>query len=109
VSVASLGVRRAPVRCDVSLGFGEAPLRPRALLVDWDGCLAIGNRLQPGAASLLSSWQGRVVIVSKHSTHLPHQIARILEDAGLAIPADRIPPCGYETIRIAPESHGAAQ
>lgn len=104
MSVASLGVRRAPVRCDASLGFGEAPLRPRALLVDWDGCLAIGNRLQPGAASLLSCWQGRVVIVSNNSTHLPHQIARILDDAGLVIPADRILLAGYETIRIAAES-----
>jgi len=102
VSVASLGVRRAPVSRDVA--FGELHARPRALLVDWDGCLAIGNRLQPGAVSLLSSWQERVVIVSNNSTHLPHQIARILEDASLAVPPDRILLAGYEAIRIAAES-----
>lgn len=107
MSVASLGVRRAPVSLSIGRNAGETDetsVRPRALLVDWDGCLAIGNRLQPGAAALLSCWQGRVVIVSNNSTHLPHQIAQILADAGLAIPADRILLAGYETIRIAAES-----
>ena len=55
MSVASLGVRRAPVSLSIGRNAGdtdETSVRPRALLVDWDGCLAIGNRLQPGAAQM---------------------------------------------------------
>lgn len=100
MSVASLGVRHAPV----SIHARETLAGARALLVDWDGCLSIGGRLQPGAARLLSRWRERVVIVSNNSTHLPHQIERMLKDAGVAVSSDRILLAGYETIRIAAEA-----
>ena len=70
-----------------------------ALLIDWDGCLSLGGRMQPGAIDLLDEWRDRVVILSNNSTHLPRQIGQMLKDAGLALPEERILLAGHETIR----------
>lgn len=72
-----------------------------ALLIDWDGCLSLGGRMQPGAIELLTEWQDRVVILSNNSTHLPRQISQMLKDAGLVLPDKRILLAGHETIRRA--------
>lgn len=41
--------------------------RAEAILCDWDGCLAIDNRLQPGVAEFLRG-AGRIAIISNNST-----------------------------------------
>ncbi|MHA6770134.1 HAD-IIA family hydrolase [Sphingobium ummariense] len=71
----------------------------KGLLLDWDGCVAIDNRVMPGAISLIARHAERVAIISNNSTHLPEDFAAILAQHGLAVPQDRIFMAGAEAIR----------
>jgi HAD superfamily hydrolase (TIGR01450 family) len=73
----------------------------RGILLDWDGCVAIGNRILPGARRFIAAFGDRVAILSNNSTHMPDAIAGLLADAGLAIARERILLAGTETIRWA--------
>jgi len=75
--------------------------RHAALLVDWDGCLAIGNRLLPAAVDFLRENQDRIAIVSNNSTDLPEDFSRVLARKGIAIPPQRIILAGSEALSLA--------
>ncbi|MFZ2979541.1 MAG: HAD family hydrolase, partial [Sphingobium sp.] len=59
----------------------------------------IGSRLVPGARTLLQRHGDRIVILSNNSTHLPEDFSRILQQAGVHIPAERIVLAGAEAVR----------
>lgn len=71
----------------------------RGILLDWDGCVAINNRILPGARRLIAQHVDRVAIISNNSTHLPVDFADILAQHGLAVPEDRIFMAGVEALR----------
>ena len=72
-----------------------------AIFLDWDGCLAQGGRLVPGARRLLSRAHERVSILSNNSTHLPEDLAAFLRRDGVTLPTDRIFLAGHQTVNIA--------
>lgn len=75
----------------------------RALLIDWDGAVAVSNRFHPGAIDFLRRHADRIAIVSNNSTDLPEEFSAVLARNGVCIPADRILLAGAEAIRIAVE------
>lgn len=72
-----------------------------AIFLDWDGCVMIGNTLIPAAKTLLERHADRIVILSNNSTHLPEDFTRILNQANVHIPPDRIILAGAEAVRLA--------
>jgi len=73
----------------------------KAVLLDWDGCVAFANRPSQHAIRFIEEWQDRVAIVSNNSTHQAEDFARILSRAGVHLPPERIILAGVETIKIA--------
>jgi HAD superfamily hydrolase (TIGR01450 family) len=76
----------------------------RALLVDWDGCLALDEVLVPGAAAFLRRNQDRVVIVSNNTTHLPEDFLLTLRYEGVHLPPERVVLAGREAVHQAIEA-----
>ncbi|MDX2222516.1 MAG: HAD hydrolase-like protein [Rhodospirillaceae bacterium] len=72
--------------------------RAKCLLLDWDGCVAIANRPRPAALAFIARNVHRCAIVSNNSTHLPGDIADILEADGVAFPSSRIFLAGAEAV-----------
>lgn len=71
----------------------------KGILLDWDGCVAVNNRIMVSARKLIAQHVERVAIISNNSTHLPGDFAAILEENALAIAPERIFLAGVETIR----------
>lgn len=71
--------------------------------MDWDGCIAVNNRVIIGASRVIGRHAGRVAIISNNSSHLPEDFSQILADSGLSVPAERIFTAGVETIRTIAE------
>jgi 4-nitrophenyl phosphatase len=71
----------------------------KAILLDWDGCVAVNNRILSDAAALIARHLDRVAIVSNNSTHLPDDFAEVLAASGLAVPRERIFMAGVEALR----------
>ena len=71
----------------------------RGIFLDWDGCLAIGDKIVPSTRDLVARCADRVVIISNNSTHLPEDFARILARGGLTIAPRRIVLAGTEAVR----------
>jgi len=70
----------------------------RAILFDWDGCLANGEVLLPGAREVLQSVSNRSYILSNNSTSHPGDLASILERAGIELSAYNILLAGHQTL-----------
>lgn len=79
----------------------------RAIFLDWDGCVMIGNKLIPAARSLLERHADRVVILSNNSTHLPEDFTRILNQVHVHVPPERIILAGAEAVRLAMQDKNA--
>ncbi len=77
----------------------EALEAAKGLLLDWDGCVAVNNRILPAAARLIARHSGRVALITNNSTHLPADFTRILDANGLEIPEERIFTAGMEALR----------
>ncbi|MET0363200.1 MAG: HAD family hydrolase [Sphingobium sp.] len=60
-----------------------------AVLCDWDGCLAIDNRLQPGVADFLRQAR-RIAIISNNSTMNRDACRRRLATEGVHVPPENI-------------------
>jgi 4-nitrophenyl phosphatase len=75
----------------------------QGVLLDWDGCVALGNRPQPAALDLLVQCRGRVAIVSNNSSNLPEDFTAILAQAGVELPPSRILLAGVEALARAAE------
>jgi len=71
----------------------------KGILLDWDGCIAVGNRVLPTARKLIARHAGRVAIVSNNSTHLPCDLEGILAQQGVWVPRERIFLAGTEAVR----------
>ena len=62
----------------------------KGILLDWDGCVVVNNRILPATRALLARHADKIVIVSNNSTHLPEQFSAFLARAGLELPPSRI-------------------
>lgn len=71
----------------------------KGILLDWDGCIAINNRVLPLARKLIGKHFERIAIVSNNSTHLPCDLERLLAVQGVHFPKERIFLAGAEAIR----------
>lgn len=71
----------------------------KGILLDWDGCIAIGSRILPAAKRLITQYPDRVAIVSNNSTDLPIDLAAILNRHEVAFPQDRIFLAGVEAMK----------
>jgi HAD superfamily hydrolase (TIGR01450 family) len=83
--------------------------RAHGILLDWDGCVVVGNHILPATRRLLSRHADRVAIVSNNSTHLPDQFSAFLARAGLAVPASRIILAGAEAVASVAEAGDAGR
>ncbi len=97
-------VAARPALAPARRALGQA----KALLLDWDGCVANGGVVDPAAARLIARWRGAVAIVSNDSAHLPDAIAATLARAGADVPPERIVLAGVEALRVAAD-RGAAR
>lgn len=70
----------------------------KAVLFDWDGCLANGGALLPGARDLLRSLGRRAFILSNNSTDLPRDLRAFLAAERLDLEADHILLAGHQTL-----------
>lgn len=73
----------------------------KGILLDWDGCLAISNRLHPEAIDFLKQHQDRIAIVSNNSTDLPADFFHILARHQIHIPENRILLAGAQAVLMA--------
>lgn len=71
----------------------------KGVLLDWDGCVAIDNRVLREARTLIEQTADRLAILSNNSTHLPEDIALILDREGITVPVERIILAGAEAVR----------
>lgn len=71
----------------------------KGILLDWDGCIAIENRVLPLARVLFAQHADRLAIVSNNSTHLPGDFAELLAQQGVHFRQERIFLAGAETVR----------
>ncbi len=78
-----------------------------AVLVDWDGCIAIGNKPQTAAVRFLQKYQQRIAIVSNNSTNLPEDFVITLRAAKVSLSGDRIVLAGVEALHRAAELNDA--
>lgn len=78
----------------------------KGILLDWDGCIAIGNRVLPFARKLIERHAERIAIVSNNSTHLPGDFEDILAQQGLQVSRERIFLAGAEAVRIVATNAG---
>jgi 4-nitrophenyl phosphatase len=76
----------------------------KGVLIDWDGCLALGDRPSDDAVEFLKRHSDRAAIVSNNSTNLPHDISQILEERGVRLHPARIVLAGAEAINRALEA-----
>lgn len=71
------------------------------ILLDWDGCAAVGNRPTREALAFIERHAAKLAIVSNNSTLLTEDIAGILSDAGVTFPSGRIFLAGVEGLSYA--------
>lgn len=79
----------------------------KGILLDWDGCIAIGNRVLPLARELIAQHAGRVAIVSNNSTHLPIDFETMLAEQGVPFSRDRVFLAGAEAVGVVAAQEGA--
>ncbi len=82
---------------------GERLAHADAVLLDWDGCVAIGDKPDPFALQFIQLRADCVAVVSNNSTHLPEDFSKILAHAGVALPPERIILAGVEALKRAQE------
>ena len=67
----------------------------KAVFFDWDGCLASGENLLPGASDILGLLADKAYILSNNSTDHPRDFARRLGEAGVRFPVEHILLAGH--------------
>jgi 4-nitrophenyl phosphatase len=78
-------------------------------VIDLDGTLVSGNRVIPGAKSLLDFAQDHYVIVSNNSRDTAITLARKLARLGLKIASERIVLAGEQAIRLVAQRYPGAR
>jgi HAD superfamily hydrolase (TIGR01450 family) len=71
------------------------------ILLDWDGCVATGNRPRADAMSFINEFRARIAIVSNNSTERPEDISAILKTYGVVLPPSQIFLAGAEALHHA--------
>jgi HAD superfamily hydrolase (TIGR01450 family) len=84
----------------------QAVEQASAILLDWDGCVMIGERMVPNAQAFIRRYADRIVILSNNSTHLPEDFAALLRQRDLPVPAERIVLAGVEALHWAAAQPG---
>ena len=69
-----------------------------AILLDWDGCVMIGERIMPSAQNFIRRNADRIVILSNNSTHVPEDFVRALARVDVRLPVERIVLAGVEAV-----------
>lgn len=69
-----------------------------AVLFDWDGCLAVGGALLPGAKAMLHVLADKSYILSNNSTDHPRDLVALLEEGGVPFPVDHVLLAGHQTL-----------
>lgn len=89
-----------------TLGYMSRPASERllvsgaaAILLDWDGCVMIGDTIVPAARNFMRQYVEKMVILSNNSTHLPEDFSRILDRSEVHVSTSRIVLAGVETLR----------
>lgn len=72
--------------------------RAGGILLDWDGCVAIENRIVPHAVDLILKNIDRIAIVSNNSSEIPIDFVEILKFYGIEIAINRIILAGAEAL-----------
>lgn len=80
---------------------GDAIESADGLLLDWDGCIALGDLPLPGAVRFLQRYEAKAAVLSNNSTARQEDFAAILAKAGVQLPAERIILAGVETLHQA--------
>jgi len=70
----------------------------KAILLDWDGCAAIGDRPQPAALSLMAARPHAFAIVSNNTSHVRGFFADRLRTGGVFVEPERVILAGIETL-----------
>jgi HAD superfamily hydrolase (TIGR01450 family) len=70
----------------------------KGILLDWDGCIALGDEPHPAGLAFLRRYADRIAIVSNNSTLWPEDIARLLNLLGVPIGPERILLAGHQAL-----------
>lgn len=81
--------------------------RAKGILLDWDGCVAIENRIVPIAIDLIANHLEKIAIVSNNSSNVPSEFADILNQYGLVIEPERIILAGVEALNLIAQQEDA--
>lgn len=73
----------------------------RGILLDWDGCVAVDNKILPGARRFITQYRDRIAILTNNSSHLPEDIGALLAQEAITLPNERIITAGVEAVRWA--------
>ena len=97
------------IQATAEQALSDLPIRSalhdaRAILLDWDGCVMIGERIIPAAQLLIRRHADRIVILSNNSTHIPADFARMLARADAPLPVERIVLAGVEAVNWASQN-----
>ncbi len=76
----------------------------KAILLDWDGCVMIGERITSAAQAFIQRHAERIVILSNNSTHVPNDFAQALARADAPVPVERIVLAGVEAVNWASQN-----
>jgi HAD superfamily hydrolase (TIGR01450 family) len=88
-------VSRLQARSDLSAREG--------ILLDWDGCVAFSDVPHQDGLNFLRQFRDRIAIVSNSSTIRPKDICRILAQAGIHFPVERVILAGHQALVRAAE------
>ncbi|PJG47196.1 hypothetical protein CAF53_02290 [Sphingobium sp. LB126] len=70
----------------------------KAVLFDWDGCLAAGGSLLVGAGDILRALGSKSYILSNNSTDQPRDLTRLLKQFDVMFPLDNVLLAGHQTL-----------
>lgn len=70
----------------------------RGILLDWDGCAAVGNHPHDEALTFIARHKAKLAIVSNNSTLMPEDISDALAKAGVEFPSARVFLAGMEAL-----------
>lgn len=76
-------------------------VQSRGILLDWDGCIAVDNKILSGAHRFITQYRDRIAILTNNSSHLPEDIGAMLAQNAIILPNERIITAGVEAVRWA--------
>ncbi len=99
---------QAAAKIDMATDTRALILEAPAILLDWDGCIAVADVPSDAALRFIARHAGKVAILSNNSTLLPADISDILARGGVELSPDRIILAGAEAVARAAASAPAS-